>query len=151
MLDGAMVAPKRYLILLAAALTVGACYEATPFRVSVQSPPTALNCARTADRVFFDAAFERVSSVSGPDLFYRRRISGSGNVGLGWGIAVWMKGQSQQANGGRCEFELETLAADPGCGIQCPYSPQRGADFDDALKDMSHRLSLAFGEASPPK
>jgi hypothetical protein len=146
-----MLAPKPYLILLAAALSIGACYEATSFRVSVQSPPTALNCARTADRVFFDAAFERVSSVSGPDLFYRRRISGSGNVGLGWGIAVWMKGQSQQANGGRCEFELETLAADPGCGIQCPYSPQRGADFDDALKDMSHRLSLAFGEASPPK
>jgi hypothetical protein len=147
-----MVAPKPFLALLLASLSATACYEATALRVSVQSPPTTLDCARTADRVFFGAAYERRSDISGPSLFYSPRISATANVGLGWGIAVWLKGSGSglPVAGGRCEFELETLAREPGCGVQCPYSPQRGAEFDQTLKDMAGRLSLAFDGASPP-
>lgn len=148
-----MVAPQLYLALLLVSLSATACYEATAFRVSVQSPPTTLDCARTADRVFFGAAYERRSNISGPNLFYSPRVSATANdVGLGWGIAVWLKGQASglPASAGRCEFELEALARDPGCNLQCPYSPQRGAEFDQTLKEMAGRLSLAFNGAAPP-
>ena len=61
---------------------------------------------------------------------------------LGWGIGVWLKGTAP-VDVGRCGFELESLQADPMCGVQCLYSPQRGPEFDQALKEMARRLSVA--------
>ena len=141
---------RRSAALVVLCLSTTACYEATSFRMSIRSPPTTLNCARVADQVFFGAAYERRSNISGPDIFYTPRVSSAAKVGLGWGIAVWLKGQgpNRQPDGGRCDFELEALSVEPGCGVQCLYSPQRGADFDDTLKDMSRRLSAAFGDTA---
>src|ERR1700690_35710 len=130
------------------ALSSVGCYEATPFRLSVQSPSTTVNCAKVADSVFFDAAYERVGNISGPDLFYTPRITVAPRMtptvrpDLGWGIGVWLKGRGS-SGGGHCAFELESLQAGPMCGLQCLYSPQRGTEFDQALKDMARRLSVA--------
>jgi hypothetical protein len=137
-------------------LTATACYEAKPLRLTVETPATMLDCARTADRVFFDAAYVRMNSVLGPDLFYTPRVSppramtSTPAVGLGWGIGIWLKGQGTRSNGDACGFELEALSPDPGTGMQRLYTPQRGADFDQTLQEMAHRLSLAFGEVRPP-
>jgi hypothetical protein len=133
---------------MAACLSSLGCYEATPFRLSVQSPSTTVNCARVADGVFFGAAYERMGNVSGPDLFYTPRVNVTSLAApmtqptLGWGIGVWLKGRAP-ADGGRCGFELESLQADAMGGLQCLYWPQRGQEFDQALKEMARRLSLA--------
>jgi hypothetical protein len=133
---------------MAACLSLMGCYEATPLRLSVQSPSTAVNCARVADGVFFGAAYERMGSISGPDLFYTPRVTVTPQMtpmaqpGLGWGIGVWLKGR-EPVDGGRCGFELESLQADPMGGLQCLYWPQRGQAFDQALKEMARRLSVA--------
>jgi hypothetical protein len=108
---------------MAAGLSAVGCYEATPFRLSVQSPSTTVNCARVADGVFFGAAYERMGSISGPDLFYTPRITVAPQAtpttrpGLGWGIGVWLKGRDP-ADPGRCGFELESLQAIPMSGLQ---------------------------------
>ena len=48
------------------------------------------------------------------------------------------------ARAGACEYELESLQPGPMCGAtQCVYAPQRGAEFDEALKDFARRLSAA--------
>jgi hypothetical protein len=133
---------------MAACLSSVGCYEATPLRLSVQSPSTAVNCTRVADGVFFDAAYERMGNIAGPDLFYTPRVTvapratPTAQPALGWGIGVWLKG-SAPVDAGRCGFELESLQAGPMCGLQCLYSPQRGPEFDRALKEMARRLSLA--------
>jgi hypothetical protein len=142
--------------LAAAWLSAAACYEAKPLRLTVETPATTLDCARTADQVFFDASYVRMNSVRGPDLFYTPLVSppqpmiSTWAVGLGWGIGVWIKGRETRGNGDACGFELEALSPDPGPGMQRPYTPQRGADFDQTLKEMAHRLSVAFGETKPP-
>jgi hypothetical protein len=133
---------------MAAGLSLVGCYEATPLRLSVQSPSTTVNCARVADGVFFGAAYERMGNVRGPDLFYTPRVTvapratPTAQPALGWGIGVWLKGR-EPADLGRCGFELESLQADPMCGVQCLYSPQRGPAFDQTLKEMARRLSVA--------
>jgi hypothetical protein len=137
-------------------LSATACYEAKPLRLTVETPATMLDCARTADQVFFDASYVRMNSVLGPDLFYTPLVSppqamiSTRAVGLGWGIGVWLKGQETRGNGDACGFELEALSPDPGPGMQRPYTPQRGADFDRTLHEMAHRLSTAFADRKPP-
>jgi hypothetical protein len=153
----------RAAVVLVAALAGGAaCYRAEPFRVAVQSPDTALDCVRTVDRVFFDAAYERSgSAVMGPDIFYTPRLGPAPMVslatpprvdfpraehGLGWGIGVWLKQRKPETESGLCGFELESLSVEPGCRGQCLYSAQRGADFDQTVKDMAARLTAAFAD-----
>ena len=125
-----------------------ACYEAKPLHLTVQTAATTLDCVRTADRVFFDASYVRVSSVLGPNVFYTPRVgpprqtTSTRNGSLGWGIGVWLTERAPQ--GGTCGFELEGLSPDPACGPTCPYSAQRGADVDQALRDMTRRLAAAF-------
>ena len=140
--------PAAAVALTVAGLSAVGCYEAAPLHLKVQTPATTLDCARTADRVFFDASYVRMSNVLGPGVFYTPRVSAprqttSTRTGsLGWGIGVWVMERSPQ--GGSCGFELEGLSPDPACGPTCPYSPQRGADVDEALRDMTRRLAAAF-------
>ena len=130
------------------ALSSTACYEAKPLHLSVQTAATTLDCAGTVDRVFFDASYVRMSNVLGPNAFYTPRVgpprqtTSTRNPGLGWGIGVWLRERAPQ--GGSCGFELEGLSPDPACGPTCPYSAQRGADVDQALRDMTRRLAAAF-------
>lgn len=136
------------LALTIAALSPAACYEAKPLHLSVQTAATTLDCARTADRVFFDASYVRMSNVLGPNIFYTprvgppRQMTSTRNGGLGWGIGVWVTERAPKT--GTCGFELEGLSPDPACGATCPYSPQRGDDVDRALRDMTRRLAAAF-------
>jgi hypothetical protein len=123
------------------------CYDPAPLRVSAHTPGAIADCAQVADGVFHDASFQRVANVAGPDLFYTPRLTtGTANQtpGLGWGVGVWIKGREGTAPAGPCEYELETLQAGPMCSaVQCMYSPQRGADFDAALKSFAQRLAVA--------
>src|SRR4051794_8937685 len=137
------------LALTAAGLSSTACYEAKPLHLTVQTAATTLDCARTADRVFFDASYVRMANVLGPNVFYTPRVSpprqttSTRNGSLGWGIGVWLTERSPQT-GGSCGFALEGLSSDPACGGTCPFSPQRGDDVDEALRDMPRRLAAAF-------
>jgi hypothetical protein len=147
--------------LTATGLSPTACYETKPLHLTVQTAATTLDCARTADRVFFDASYARVSSVLGPNVFYTPRLgpprqpmsTGGGIRGwepppqppatLGWGIGVWVTERSPE--NGSCGFALEGLSPDPACGpTTCAYSSQRGADVDEAVRDMTRRLAAAF-------
>lgn len=126
------------------------CYEAKPLHLTVQTAATSLDCARTADRVFFDASYVRMSNVLGPNVFYTPRVSpprhttSTRTASLGWGIGVWLTERTPQGDHGSCGFQLEGLSPDPACGPTCPYSPQRGSDVDEALRDMTRRLAAAF-------
>ena len=126
-----------------------ACYETKPLHLTVQTAATSLNCVGTVDRVFFDASYVRMSNVLGPNAFYTPRVgpprltTWARNTSLGWGIGVWLTERDRAE--GSCGFALEGLSPDPGCsGPTCPYSPQRGADVDQALRDMTRRLAAAF-------
>ncbi len=136
------------LALIVAGLSPTACYESTPLHLTVQTAATSLDCARTADRVFFDASYVRMSNVLGPNVFYTPRVSpprhttSTRTASLGWGIGVWLTERAPRS--GSCGFALEGLSPDPTCGPTCPYSPQRGADVDEALRDMTRRLAAAF-------
>jgi hypothetical protein len=131
-------------------LSSTACYEAKPLHLTVQTAATTLDCVRTADRVFFDASYVRMSNVLGPNVFYTPRVgpprqtTSTRNGSLGWGIGVWLTERAPQGADGTCGFALEGLSPDPACGPTCPYSPQRGADVDQALRDMTRRLAAAF-------
>ena len=138
-----------------AALAIGigglsstACYEAKPLHLTVQTAATTLDCARTADRVFFEASYVRLNNVLGPNVFYTPRVgpprqtTSTRNGSLGWGIGVWLTERAPDS--GTCGFALEGLSPDPACGTTCPFSPQRGADVDQALRDMTRRLAAAF-------
>ena len=135
--------------LLAGALAASGCYETTPLRLSVQSPAAVGDCGRVADGVFFDAAYVSMRNISGPDRFYTPRVvtlplgALAAQPAVGWGIGVWLKSKAAPTDGGRCEFELESLQPGPMCGLQCVYSPQRGEEADQILKDFAHRLSVA--------
>ena len=146
-----MLAPAVAALAIAALPATG-CYEAKPLHLTVQTAATTLDCARTADRVFFEASYVRMSNVLGPGVFYTPRVSPPRQTtsthdhiaGLGWGIGVWVSERSPQ--NGSCGFELEGLSPDPACGPSgtCPYSVQRGSDVDEALRDMTRRLAAAF-------
>jgi hypothetical protein len=157
-------------VAVAIALLVPAagCYESTSLRLTVRSPPTTPNCARTVDSVFFDAAYVRLNSVSGPDLFYTPRMaplamsrsmgvhasaSAMSPTDLGWGIGVWLKDGSQDPStpgSSVCGFELEALSPEPGPGMSHVYSAQRGEPFDRTVRDMAQRLTEAFDGVRPP-
>src|SRR5580692_5026219 len=87
-------------------LSSTACYEAKPLHLTVQTAATTLDCASTADRVFFDASYVRMSNVLGPNVFYTPRVgpprqtTSAHNSGLGWGIGVWLTGQGSQRDNG---------------------------------------------------
>ncbi|MES1206133.1 MAG: hypothetical protein ABUS79_09375 [Pseudomonadota bacterium] len=123
------------------------CYSATPLRVQVQSRPPAATCVQTTDRVFADAGFERVRSVFGPDMFYTPRTRPGTSVSLGWGIGAWMSHDDPAA----CSLTIEAISADPDVSHERPFSVQRGEPFDAAVRDMAHRLEVAFDQPVPPQ
>jgi len=142
---------RTALAIVIGGLSSTACYEAKPLHLTIQTAATSLDCARTVDRVFFDASYVRMSSVLGPSVFYTPRVgpprqtTSTRNVSLGWGIGVWLTERAPEGNHGSCGFALEGLSPDPACsGVTCPYSPQRGDDVDQALRDMTRRLAAAF-------
>jgi len=126
--------------LLSATLLSPGCYSATPLRVQVQSRPPAATCVQTTDRVFADAGFERVRTVSGPDMFYTPRTRPGASVSLGWGIGAWLSHDDPNA----CSLTIEALSADPDVARDRPFSGQRGEPFDAAVRDMARRLEVAF-------
>jgi len=130
-------------------VAAAACYDTRSTRVGVRVPTTGLDCVETMNRVFGEAGFSRVDQVRGPNLFYTPRV----NPGLGllWGVGVWMESASGFRDQSRCDFELQALSIDEGCGIQCDLTPQPGADYDRAVKDLAGRLSAAFGERRAPE
>lgn len=133
-------------VLVAACLGASACSETPALRLSARTPGPVLDCAQAADAVFREGWYQRVLNTYGPDLFYSPRTSlgSAARPGVGWGIGVWIKTKDVASGGGNCEYELESLQPGPLCGpTQCVYAPQRGAAFDEALKDFAHRLSVA--------
>jgi hypothetical protein len=126
---------------LGAALCVG-CYDSTSLRLEVRSPSTHLDCVATADRVFADAGFERVRTMSGADMFYTPRTTASSFVALHWGIGAWLNRDNPN---GTCDVSLEALSRDPGVSQQAMYTSQRGEYYDSTVRDMAKRLEVAFG------
>ena len=153
-------------LVVGCAAALAGCYETKPLRLTVVTAATALDCARTADQVFFDASYLRLNNVYGPDLFYTPRVSLPATTmtmpwvslatstptrptaGLGWGIGVWLK--PSESGGHACSFELESLSSDLGPGLGRTYSTQRGDDFDRTVKEMAERLTAAFEPTPPP-
>jgi hypothetical protein len=134
-------------VLIAACLNAAACYEATSLRVSARSPAPVADCVQAADDVFKAGWYQRVVHTYGPDLFYspRMTLGSSARPAVGWGIGVWIKAKDGPPGEPEvCEYELESLQPGPMCGAtQCVYAPQRGAEFDEALKDFARRLGAA--------
>ena len=134
-------------MLIAACLSATGCYESTSLRVTVRTPGPVVDCAQAADDVFKASWYQRVVHTYGPDLFYspRMTLGSAARPAVGWGIGVWIKSKDGAAGEGfACEYELESLQPGSMCGpTQCVYAPQRGAEFDDALKDFARRLSAA--------
>jgi hypothetical protein len=86
-----------------------------------------------------------------------------------WGIGVWKPERASWSDaGGACEYELQAVSTDPtcapvcpsppmvfaadvarepigqtSCAIQCPMTPQPGAQFDQATREMAERLRTA--------
>ncbi|HXU60216.1 MAG TPA: hypothetical protein VN962_00845, partial [Polyangia bacterium] len=150
-----------------AALSIG-CYTAAPLRLQVRSGDDDHSaCVRTTDRVFADAGFERIRTMMGVDMFYTPRTSPTAQIALGWGIGAWVNGDRPTET---CAVTLEALSDDqvaapgpamtaspgpwpstwspPSPARQHPFTSQRGEYFDATVRDMAHRLELAF--ASTP-
>jgi hypothetical protein len=134
-------------VLIAACWSVIGCYESTSLRVSARTPGPVVDCAQAADAVFTANWYQRVVHTYGPDLFYspRMTIGSSARPAVGWGIGVWIKTRDGvPGEAAACEYELESLQPGPLCGpTQCVYAPQRGTEFDDALKEFARRLAGA--------
>jgi hypothetical protein len=134
-------------VLIVACLSMTGCYESTSLRVSARTPGPIVDCAQAADAVFTAGWYQRVLHTYGPDLFYspRMTIGSSARPAVGWGIGVWIKARDgAPGEAAVCEYELESLQPGPMCGpTQCVYAPQRGAEFDEALKDFARRLTIA--------
>jgi hypothetical protein len=133
------------------ALVVAAagCYDTRSTRVGLHVPITSLDCVETTHRVFGDAGYVRVDQARGPNFFYTPQVYA--RFGLRWGIGVWMETGADYRENGRCDFQLQALSLDEGCGIQCDLTPQPGADYDRAVNDLAARLSAAFGERRAPE
>jgi hypothetical protein len=140
----------RFVALTILSLFAAGCYDTASLRLTAQSPQRTQDCVRLADRAFREADFERVPTMRGPDMFYTPRMTGY--VALQWGIGIWLNGKGDREDAQRCTFELEAMGADPGCvGMACPYSSQRGAEYDARVKDMARRLSTDTRPAGTPE
>ena len=131
---------KAAITLAAAAALSLSCYETKEFKVHIAvSPRAPQSCFDAADQVFFDAGFARIYTSAGANLLYTPRLSPTARHGLGWGIAVWVTGGPSEA---RCQYDVEAMSIDPhgGTGLWF-FSAQRGAEYDQAVRDMARRLA----------
>jgi hypothetical protein len=139
---------------IALSVALGACYETKAMVVNVRTANTRLDCLGVADQTFASAGYARMETVQGLDRFYtpRTALTTSDGLALHWGIAVSVEsGKRKEEEQGRCEFALQALSKDEGCGMQCPLTPQRGEAYDSAVNDMAKQLGAAFGERHPPE
>jgi len=127
-----------------ALLAVAACYEMRSTSVRVRVPNTRLDCVDTTNRIFAEAGFARLSGAHGQGIFYVPQTNPA--MGLQWGIAVSIDAHNDYRDQNRCDFELQALSPDASCGIQCPLTPQPGAEYDRAVSDLAKKLAAAFGE-----
>jgi hypothetical protein len=132
-----------------ALLAIASCYDTRTTSVRVRIPTTRFDCAETTTRTFAEAGYTRMDHVFGPGLFFAPRMNP--RLGLRWGIAVTMEARNEYRDQNRCEFELQALSLDEGCGIQCSLTPQPGAEYERTVQDLAKRLSAAFGERGPPE
>jgi hypothetical protein len=132
-------------LLLASVLAAGACYETQALRVRVVPMRAEGGCVATIDRVFSEAGFGRGEAVSGPNIFYQPRGSVTGSA-LRWGVGVWL---TEGSDDRVCGVELEALAAETGCGLQCPLVWQRGEEYDRTVTEMAARIRTAL-RGGPP-
>lgn len=97
-------------------------------------------------------------------------LTAPSSTAFNWGIGVWKPERADWSDAaGGCEYELQAISADPtcatqcppdlpivvsadfarqpigrsSCAIQCPMTPQPGAQFDEATRDMAERLRAA--------
>jgi hypothetical protein len=109
-------------------------------RLRVRAPFPDQDCVATADSVFEKEGFVAAFHVSGPGRFYSPRASAISSLALQWGISVTIDSD----RGGPCDFELEALSMEEGCGISCPLTSQPGAQFNDVTRKMARLLDGAF-------
>ena len=106
---------RRLLPLLfatASLVLMAGCYETGELRVrSVGALSAGDSCSDFAKQVFIDAGYERLTSVSGADMFFSPRAHTNTGLSLLWGIAV-STGRRSIGNDPteRCVFELEAIA-----------------------------------------
>jgi hypothetical protein len=140
-------------VALLAATAMAACYDMRSTRLRVRIPTTRLDCIETTNRTFADAGFARVEHVQGPGFFFTPRTAPTASqaLALRWGIGVWMDANSAYRDQQGCDFELQALSTDEDCGMQCPLTPQPGAEYDRIVQDLAKRLDAAFGERRTPE
>jgi hypothetical protein len=139
-------------LLLGLFVAVAGCYNMQELRVHLVSPPSGLQCVETVDRVASEAGYARAPTMGGgPTIFYVPKTAPTtlSTTALGWGIGVWMQPHGEHGEDDRCTFELEALGEDPGCGMMCTLSYQRGAEFDQAVQEFARRLNAAFRAPQP--
>lgn len=127
-----------------ALLAMAACYETRAASVRVRVPNTRLDCVDTTNRIFAEAGFARLSTAHGPGIFYVPQTNPA--MGLQWGISVSIEAHADYRDQNRCDFELQALSPDESCGVQCPLTPQPGAEYDRAVSELAKKLAAAFGE-----
>ena len=132
-----------------ALLVSAACYDTRSTSVRVRVPSTPLDCVDTTNRVFAEAGFARLKVAHGPGLFFVPQTNPQ--MALNWGIAVMIDAHNDYRDQNRCDFELQALSPDVTSGLQCPLTPQPGAEYDQAVADLAKKLSAAFGERRPPE
>jgi hypothetical protein len=131
-------------------LTAVGCYsETSALRIPVRSPTTTLACGELADQVFFDAGYLKVTASMGAMVYTPRGPAQMrAPLPFHWAIGVWIPHPETSASGGPCDYELQALSADPSCTwVQCPLTPQAGAQYDEATREMAQRLRSAGAAA----
>jgi hypothetical protein len=158
------------------ALTISGCYAASSLRVPVRSQTSPVGCVELADQVFFEAGYAKMSGSSGAMVYTPRGAPAPApsSIAFDWGIGVWKPERANWADtAAACEYELQAVSTDatcasdcsvvppmvvaaergrapigqPSCAIQCPMTPQPGAQFDQATRDMAARLRAAGSPA----
>ena len=148
------------------------CYETNALRIPVRTPSTALGCGELADQVFFDAGYVKLPASTGAMVYTPRGPAGPQRpqtaLPFSWGISVWLPHPETRS---ACDYELQAVSADPSCDlecppppasmpsrepmvrppscavIQCPLTPQPGAQYDEATRQMAQRLRSAGADA----
>jgi hypothetical protein len=95
----------------------------------------------TADRVFAEAGFERVRTMSGADMFYTPRTTASSYVALQWGIGAWL---NRDTPSDTCDLALEALSEEPTASRQRTFTSHPGEYYDSTVRDMAKQLETAF-------
>ena len=152
---GARSAPRRWPL---PSDPAAGCYESSSLRLTVRTPPTTLDCARTVDTVFFDAAYVRLNSVTRAGLFYTPRMppardvqgDDDGRDQSRVGIGVWLRGRAQNRQLGLRVRARGSVARARPRDVTPLLGAARRALQSAPVRDMAQRLTAAFEGARPP-